>query len=306
MLTSPNPENIAGSGLGLSESSRRSCSQRVGPRHSHDALASGCQDAVQLRNDLSGSQLTHASRNRRRSGSHTMNIITDDRGYNQIWAPSKATDIRAERRCDYIVSLMRPGSDETVLEIGCGIGTNAFLLACKTEKQILATDICRPFLDQAAKRYALPNLTFRYLDFRTARDVEALRVDYVVGNGILHHLYRHLDESLVEMRRLLKPNGRIIFLEPNLLNPYCWFIFRYPALRKRAKLEPDEMAFSKSFIETRLAAAGYCNIRVEYRDFLLPGVPAPLIRPSIAAGSVLERTPVLRAFAQSLFISADS
>jgi SAM-dependent methyltransferase len=235
-----------------------------------------------------------------------MRSISDDRGYNQGWASSQATEVRTERRCNYIAGLMRTRSDETVLEIGCGTGENAFLLASKTGKRILATDICRPFLDQAAKRYERPNLSFQFLDFRQVSGRELGSFDYVVGNGILHHLYRDLEGSLVQMRRLLKPGGRIIFLEPNLLNPYCWFIFRYPILRKRAKLEPDEMAFSKSFIEAKLAAAGYRNIRVEYRDFLLPGIPAPLIRPSIAVGAVLEHVPILRALAQSLFISADT
>ena len=80
---------------------------------------------------------------------------------------------------------------------------------------------------------------------------------------------------------LLKDKGKIIFLEPNLFNPYIYLIFSYESLRKKAHLEPDEMAFSKPFIVEKLKKAGFSNIQVEYRDFLLPGIPESLVKPSI-------------------------
>jgi SAM-dependent methyltransferase len=234
-----------------------------------------------------------------------MEHIKDDRGYNQVWAPSKAADVRAGRRCDAIVAEMRQAPDESVLEVGCGTGRNAFLLASRTGKEVVGADICRPFLDEANQNYQLPNLRYELLDFSKAGDFEDESFDYVIGNGILHHLYYHLEESLLQMRRLLKPLGRIIFWEPNLLNPYCYLIFSYPYFRNKARLEPDEMAFSRSFAESKLERVGYSNIKVTYRDFLVPGIPDLLIRPSILAGAILERAPIVQTLAQSLFITAD-
>jgi len=235
-----------------------------------------------------------------------MKNIRDDRGFNQVWAPSEATDVRAERRCAAMLADMRPDAPhETVLEIGCGTGKNAFLLASSTGKQVVGADICRPFIEAAKSTYQRPNLRYEVLDFSKADDFAEQSFDYVVGNGILHHLYQHLQESLTHIRRLLKPQGRIIFWEPNLANPYCYLIFSYPYFREKARLEPDEMAFSKSFAEAQLEQAGYRNIRVACRDFLVPGIPTPLIAPSIAIGAVLEKTPVLNVLAQSLFITAD-
>ena len=91
-------------------------------------------------------------------------------------------------------------------------------------------------------------------------------------------------------------------MEPNIYNPYCALIFNYA--RKWANLEPDEMAFSKGFISKKLRASGYGNIRVDYKDFLLPGIPDALINPSIIIGKFLEKTPVLRSVSQSIFIVA--
>jgi hypothetical protein len=55
-----------------------------------------------------------------------------------------------------------------------------------------------------------------------------------------------------------------------------------------------------------LREAGFGGIEVEYRDFLVPGVPDWMIGPLVNGGRVAERTPGLKHLAQSLFISATS
>jgi hypothetical protein len=106
------------------------------------------------------------------------------------------------------------------------------------------------------------------------------------------------------MKKLLRPGGKLIFMEPNILNPYCFLIFNY--LREFARLEPDEMAFSKVFITKMLGKIGFRDIRVTHRDFLLPGVPKFLVTPSIIAGDIFERIPGLRMMSQSIFIVASN
>jgi hypothetical protein len=96
----------------------------------------------------------------------------------------------------------------------------------------------------------------------------------------------------------------MIFWEPNLLNPYCFLIFNFGFFRKAAKLDPNEMAFTKRFIEKQLFRAAFTSIKVEYRDFLVPGTPEPLIKPVVLAGSLLEKIPGINCSAQSLFIRA--
>jgi 2-polyprenyl-3-methyl-5-hydroxy-6-metoxy-1,4-benzoquinol methylase len=235
-----------------------------------------------------------------------MENIKDDRGYNQVWADKKSTRERASRRCKYMISQMDVNPSKTVMEIGCGTGMNAMMLANRTGMQVLGTDLCVPFIEAARKKSELANLRFEVLDFNKAETFQGQTFDYIVGNGILHHLYHHLDEAFVNMKKLLKPNGKIIFMEPNLYNPYVYLIFSYPALRKMTHLEPDEMAFSKSFITEKLLKAGYKNIKVEYKDFLLPGIPDFLITPSVIMGDMLEKLPLVNKVSQSIFISAEA
>ncbi len=208
------------------------------------------------------------------------------------------------RRADLILSEMNLTEQTTILEIGCGTGEIAFWIAEKTPASVLGTDLSVSFIEGAQKKFVLPNLRYATLDFNKAEEWKGEKFDYIVGNGILHHLYDHLDAALTNMRSLLKENGKIIFLEPNFYNPYVYLIFSYPWLRNKAKLEPDEMAFSKNFIARKLDHAGYKNIQVDYKDFLLPGIPASLIRPSIVMGDLFEKIPLVSMASQSIFIRA--
>jgi 2-polyprenyl-3-methyl-5-hydroxy-6-metoxy-1,4-benzoquinol methylase len=233
--------------------------------------------------------------------------IKDDRGYNQVWGDSESTRIRFVRRADAIIKQMNAdGSGKSVMEIGCGTGKNCYYLATKTNYQVLGTDICVPFVDDARINYQSPNLRYEVLDFNQLEQFKAERFDYIIGNGILHHLYHHLDAALVNMRKLLKPGGKMIFWEPNIYNPYVYAIFSYSSLRVKASLEPDEMAFSKSFIHDKLDTAGYKNMDIQFKDFLLPGIPEVLIQPSIAIGAVAEQIPLVKMLSQSLFIVAEN
>ncbi len=231
-----------------------------------------------------------------------MASILDDRGFNQGFELVKSTQVRMQRRADYFISQMNLSSEKHILEIGCGTGEVSFWMAQKTPSQIFGTDLCEPFIEDAKKKYVLPNLRYGVLDFNKAVEFKGERFDYIIGNGILHHLYYRLDEALTNIRSLLTEHGKMIFIEPNIYNPYCAVIFNYA--RNWANLEPNEMAFSKTFITGKLQKAGYKNIRVEYKDFLLPGIPDFLITPSIVIGDVLEKVPLINKISQSLFISA--
>ncbi len=232
-----------------------------------------------------------------------MASIKDDRGYSQGFAPSKSVTVRMERRTDLLLSEMEITPDTRILEIGCGTGEVSNWMASQSPAHVVGTDLCVPFIEEAKKKYVLPNLQYEVMDFNNP-GVFGGQFEYVVGNGILHHLYHHLDEAFDSMARLLKENGKIIFFEPNLHNPYVYFIFSYPRLRTMAHLEPDEMAFSKRFITEKLARAGFQSVQIDYKDFLLPGIPAFLIAPSIRIGAMLEKIPLAKHAAQSLFIRA--
>lgn len=229
--------------------------------------------------------------------------VVDDRGYNQGFRESLASKKRMERRADWMIDEMDTILQKRVLEIGCGTGYLSYYIAKKTGMPVTATDLCEPFIEAARKDYSLPNLSYECLDFNKAAEIIHEKFDYIIGNGILHHLHDGLDKALRNLKKLLNPGGKMIFMEPNIYNPYVAAIFKNKTLRHWARLEPDEMAFSKKFILKKLNDAGFESASVKYKDFLLPGIPSFLIRPSIVIGNILEKTP-LKLVSQSIFISA--
>jgi len=236
-----------------------------------------------------------------------MPSIKDDRGYNQGFKPSKALEIRTARRCDYIDSQIIKRENIDILEIGCGTGELAYLLAKKTGQKVFGSDLCAPFIEKAKKKYSAKNLEFAIVDFNDIENNEYFhdkKFNYIVGNGILHHLYNNLDETLKNLNFLLKKDGKIIFLEPNILNPYCLFIFKTKLGRKLANLEPAEMAFTKKFISEKLTSSNFSESSFHHKDFLLPVTPAFLIKPVILLGGVLEKIPIIKKLSQSIYITA--
>lgn len=240
-----------------------------------------------------------------------MASIVDERGYNQGFKPTPAQAIRLQRRAAALVQEMRlPGAPEErarihILEIGCGMGEVACQLAQLTGARVTGIDLSAKFISHAAAAHAHPNLRFVVADLsKESPASEKEQYHYIVGNGILHHLYYHLDSFLPALARWLAPGGRVIFWEPNLHNPYIYLIFSFPAFRRLARLEPDEMAFTPAFIRRKLVAAGFYDVEVDTRDFLLPNTPACLIRPVVALSRGLERIPLVRCWAQSVFLSA--
>lgn len=232
--------------------------------------------------------------------------FTDERGFNQIFAPVGATPLRQRRRTDWMLAQIERIGAKRVLEIGSGTGENAALLAANTDAEVIAVDISAAFVAAARERHRAPNLRFELLDLLGDQPLEFGQFDVVCGNGILHHLVLELPRVLTALHRLTNPGGGLAFIEPNFLNPYCAFAFGTKLGRRMAKLEPDEMAFTPGELRSALADAGWKNVAVKMQDFLVPGLPLPLVKPTLAVEPLLEATRLTSWLAQSHFMTASA
>ncbi len=213
------------------------------------------------------------------------------------WA-SPAGRRRARRRGALLCEALGPSV--SALELGCGSGV--FLeQAATTGADIVALDISATLLTAARTRLReSPRLSFccgnaELLPF------PADHFDVVYGSSVLHHL--QLKTALPELRRVLRPGGRLVFTEPNLLNPHVAVLFTLLP-RSRFGVSPDEMAFTRFAARRALEAAGFAEIAVRPFDFLHPAVPGSLADPVERLGARLERLPLLREIAGSLVMSA--
>jgi SAM-dependent methyltransferase len=228
----------------------------------------------------------------------------DERGYNQLWAPSEGTAIRNRRRALLLADALEAKPGGRILEIGSGAGTKVSIVAERTKCHVTGLDLSQEFTDRArVANNANPVVDFTCASVSTLADDTPNSYDAIYGDGILHHLVYDLTRTLELLNRLLVPGGRIAFIEPNKANPYVFLAFNVEKLRTLTHLEPDEMAFSKSFATSRFAASGFDDVKVAYRDFLLPGTPKPIVPVVIGVGRILERVPALRVMSQSILVT---
>jgi 2-polyprenyl-3-methyl-5-hydroxy-6-metoxy-1,4-benzoquinol methylase len=228
----------------------------------------------------------------------------DERGYNQLWQDSPSTAIRTKRRAEILAQALTTKPGGRILEVGSGNGNKAATVAAATNCHVTGLDLSERFTERAtAANRGNRSVDFVCSSVSELADATPESYDAIYGDGILHHLVYDLARSLELFQKLLAPGGSLAFLEPNKANPYFFLAFNVEKLRTLTHLEPDENAFSKSFATSKFTSAGFRNVNVSYRDFLLPALPLPLVEPVVRVGAVLERTPVLRGFSQSLLIT---
>ena len=120
-------------------------------------------------------------------------------------------------------------SGERVLDIGCGNGRLAKLLVNKNVRY-LGIDNCAPLIKLAQENFlSHPQINFQAGDILQI-PVEADSFDTVFCLAMLHHLpsadYRR--QALAEMKRVVKPNGRIILMVWNLYQCRYWkYLIKY-------------------------------------------------------------------------------
>jgi len=122
-----------------------------------------------------------------------------------------------ERQVDALVRFAGLEAGDHVLDVGCGMGRYTLPLA-ERGLSVEGIDLSRTLLDRLEAfnggRY---EITLHCADILELPESLAGTFDAAVGFFTLHHLHE-LSASFGAMARLVRPGGRIVFLEPNPLN----------------------------------------------------------------------------------------
>jgi SAM-dependent methyltransferase len=214
------------------------------------------------------------------------------------WA-TPAGQIRANRRAGYFISEGQIKQGDKVLEIGCGTGLFTEKVLNQTKAEITATDLSEDLLEVARKK-DLP-ITFKAEDAMNL-SFKNESFDVVFGSSILHHL--DFEKSLNEIYRVLKPGGRLVFAEPNMINPQILIQKNVGFIKEWLGDSPDETAIVRWSFSKLLRKHNFEKVNIFPYDFLHPYTPKPLIGLVNGLGKLFESLPLTKEIAGSVIISA--
>lgn len=104
-------------------------------------------------------------------------------------------------------------SGKDVLEVGCGIGRMSWQIA-QIAKTYIGTDFIQELIDTAQEN--LPSLSFNQASADNLPFTDE-SFDVVVGVAVLSSFAGNFTKILSELKRVLRPEGRILFLEEDFV-----------------------------------------------------------------------------------------
>ncbi len=174
---------------------------------------------------------------------------------------------------NHVTELIKAGGlkkTDRILDVGCGMGKYTLNLLNKGF-QVEGLDL-NPLLLQQLLRYNnnLFHVKLHLADIAEAPQELNGQFDQVIGFMVLHHLHI-LPTCFESMYRLLKPGGKIIFLEPNPFNPLfhlqIWFT---PGMSYKGEKGLKDMTRSKLF--SALEHAGFEDMNLKRFGIFPPAV----------------------------------
>ncbi|TMA20893.1 MAG: class I SAM-dependent methyltransferase [Deltaproteobacteria bacterium] len=122
---------------------------------------------------------------------------------------------------EYYFSVMGDLRGKSVLDVGCGEGADALLLAALGAR-VTAIDVSPKAIELGRNRARATGLDDS-IDF-VCSPLETARLrrgsfDIVCGDNVLHHMLPVLDETMKLLASWTKDDGRLVFMEPTNLNP---------------------------------------------------------------------------------------
>ena len=180
---------------------------------------------------------------------------------------------------------------DRILEAGCGMGRYTLSLRAR-RLNVEGLDLS-PVLLQHLREYAGDDaIPLHEGDIADPPRALRGRFDAVIGFFTLHHLH-DLEACFRGMRSMLRPGGRVAFLEPNALNPlYYAQIALSPGMTWEGDRGVADMRRGKVF--AALERAGFSDPGLKRFGFFPPVLANR--RWGAQVESVLERNPFWRPF----------
>ena len=122
-----------------------------------------------------------------------------------------------ERKAKIILKELEDIQPKKILEIGTGSGLMTYFISKHFSEEVVGLDLSKEMLEMAKSRISNPKISFVVGD-GTKPDFVNETFDAVIGVDIIHHL-EDPRAAMAEWKKLVRPGGKMVFLETNVYNP---------------------------------------------------------------------------------------
>ena len=187
------------------------------------------------------------------------NSIADYYDYKYGYGTEKGY-LKLCRKTLLVSNITRLGFGDKVLELGCGTGSSSNLLALQG-LEVAGVDISEKMLGMA--RLKNKNVNYYKADIKRLPFLD-ISFDVILGFYILQ--YVDVSDVLQEVYRVLKPQGRVCFIEPNCLNPIVFAKTKIDLVKKIRHISKE----ANSFIDCKLGklfSEKFNQVEVHYIEY---------------------------------------
>jgi 2-polyprenyl-3-methyl-5-hydroxy-6-metoxy-1,4-benzoquinol methylase len=202
-------------------------------------------------------------------------------------APARSNYV--ERQVARLIDFGGLDRDMRILDVGCGLGRYTIPLA-RRGFRVEGLDLTEELLAKLREHDESKNIRTHcstLLDHPSELDGA---FDAVVGFFVLHHVEDY-PAQFEAIRSMLRPGGRVVFLEPNPFNPLYYFQTTFsPNMRWWA--EKGIFSMRPNVLFPAMSGAGLVELHRDHFGFLPPFAINLPFGPAVE--SVLERFPLWR------------
>lgn len=188
-----------------------------------------------------------------------------------------------------LMFMLKLSKSDIVLDYGCGIGSLSGKL---NGKLIVGIDISKSLIRIAKKKYK------RFFIIADGETLPFKRgtFDKIIGRGVLHHL-PNPKTGASEVKRVVKPNGKIIFSEPNNKNVVILLIRKILKTFK-SSYSKEQKSFSSEFIKglfpnSQIIYFGYISYVFAFPDIFNVNFPMAIVKFFISFDELLSKVPFI-------------
>ena len=205
---------------------------------------------------------------------------------------------------DFYNFLQINSKNSEILDYGCGVGPVIEKVIKFNPKKITGIDISDVSISKAREKLNNYNTKIDLIvDNCEATKFSKNEFDIVYGLGILHHL--QFSKCIDEISRILKPDGKLLFIEPLGTNPIINF---YRFLTPKSRSRDEHPLVFKDF---EMIKSKFKSVNIKYYGFLTlvffpfySSSKSKIFKVLVKLDQLLFKIKIFRFFAWSVLISA--